>query len=98
MNDFKLQILKLEYALGLTKTALKDDLLKRNANDALGVGENEFHIKIDASDEEIEKYLKYKNARNINIIKNCVIFFTVLTALGILASIVYISNLSTPTL
>ena len=41
-------------------------------------------IPFDISYEDIQKYCQLKQAKNINIIKNCVIFFTVAIAISLL--------------
>lgn len=59
-----------------------------------GKGTGEFYeiFETDLSPEEREEYIRLKQCKNINIIKNCTVFFTALVALGLaLAIINYIS-------
>lgn len=44
--------------------------------------------KTDLNQEEIDEYLKFKQLKFIKTIKNCVVFFTVLTVLSIIAGFI----------
>lgn len=62
--------------------------------DSEGKGTGEFYeiFETDLSAEEREEYIRLKQCKNINTIKNCTIFFTTLAVVGLaLAIINYIS-------
>ncbi len=47
----------------------------------------------DLTEAEIQEYLKYKQLNMIRTIKNCVVFFTVLTILGMVGYFFFMVNL-----
>ena len=48
----------------------------------------------DLSDTELQTKIAIANAKNIITIKGCVIFFTIITVIGILVSLVSVASLS----
>ena len=93
MDNIKKEILKLEYALGLTRGVTVKDYGNCAPEKVLILGNDIKEVRIDATDEEVDKYLKLRNARNINMIKNCALFFTILTSLSILSVLIYLLDL-----
>lgn len=54
------------------------------------VSTNEFYkvVESDLSDAEIQEYLMYKELGYIKTIKNCAVFFTVLTVLSVISCLI----------
>ena len=52
---------------------------------------NEFYIMkdVDLTQNELEEYLTYKKLKLLNTIKNCVLFFTVLTIITLVISFIF---------
>ena len=46
-------------------------------------------VESDLSDAEIQEYLTYRKLDYIKTIKNCVVFFTILTVLSVIVSIIF---------
>ena len=46
-------------------------------------------VPADLTEEEISEYLKFKKLDMIQTIKNCVLFFTIMTVISIVASIIF---------
>ncbi len=67
--------------------ALPENVFEYVNSDGVRMGEFYKISDSELSPEEKEEYIKLKQSRDINIIRNCVIFFTVLTALGLLVTI-----------
>ncbi|MBR6548766.1 MAG: hypothetical protein IKT68_04395 [Clostridia bacterium] len=64
------------------------------ADDPTGEPTTEFYTvcETDLTEAEIKEYLTYKQLRFIRTIKNCVVFFTVLTIIGMVACFLTMMN------
>lgn len=59
-----------------------------------GTSVNEFYTiyEADLTENELKEYLAYKQLALLHTIKNCVVFFTVLTVIGIVAGLFLMSG------
>ena len=64
------------------------------AYDSYDNGETEFYTvyETDLTESEIREYLTYKQLSFIRTIKNCVLFFTVLTIIGMIVYFLIMTN------
>ena len=49
---------------------------------------------VELTEQEIDEYIKLKKLHHIKIIKNCVVFFTVLTIISMLITLISMINLA----
>ena len=67
----------------LPKEIIRKELSNGNAPDRYYK-----EIPIDISQEELQEYCMLKQTKNINTIKNCVVFFTVLTVISLVRTVI----------
>ncbi|MBQ4323136.1 MAG: hypothetical protein IJC19_04275 [Clostridia bacterium] len=74
------------------KEKLPIDIIRRT--DTNGAALNKFFrvVPMEITHEEIQEYYALKQSKNLNIIKNCVVFFTILAVISLAATLILTLN------
>ena len=80
-NQLYLKLLK-------QKKELPIDIVRREESNGTKLDEFYKVVPLEISHEELHEYCLLKQTKHLNTIKNCVVFFTILTAISLFATII----------